>query len=59
MAVRQVEYELKMCVESLSRLAALWDSVDAEQRQRIIRSLFSHIVYDLDIRRIADFKLKP
>jgi DNA invertase Pin-like site-specific DNA recombinase len=55
----QVEYELKMCVESLSRLAALWDSGDAEQRQGIVRSLFNHIVYDLDARRIVNFKLKP
>lgn len=55
----QVEYELKICVESLSRLAALWDSGDAEQRQGIVRSLFNYVVVDLDTRRIVNFKLKP
>jgi hypothetical protein len=55
----QVEYELKMCVEALARLVALWDAGDAEQRQALARSLFSHIIYDLDARRIVSFKLKP
>lgn len=55
----QVEYELKMCVEALARLVALWDAGDAQQRQALARSLFSHIIYDLDARRIVSFKLKP
>ena len=32
---------------------------DAEDRQGIARSLFSYIVFDLDSRRIVDFRLKP
>lgn len=55
----QLEYELKTCVESLSRLAALWDHGDVDQRQGLVRSLFSNIIYDLDARRIVSFKLKP
>jgi DNA invertase Pin-like site-specific DNA recombinase len=55
----KVEYELRSAVEMLTKLSAVWDAGDAEQRQSLIRSLFSHFVYDLDARRIASFKLKP
>lgn len=55
----QVEYEFRLCVESLGKLSALWNTDDAEQRQTLVRSLFSYLVYDLDARRIVDFRLKP
>ena len=55
----KVEYELRSAVEMLTKLSSVWDAGDAEQRQSLIRSLFMHIVYDLDARRIASFKLKP
>jgi hypothetical protein len=43
----------------LTKLSAIWDAGNADQRQSLIRSLFTHVVYDLDARRIASFKLKP
>ena len=55
----KVEYELRSAVEMLTKLSSVWDAGDAEQRQSLIRSLFTHIIYDLDARRIASFKLKP
>ena len=55
----KVEYELRSAIEMLTKLSAVWDAGDADQRQSLIRSLFSHVVYDLDARRIASFKLKP
>src|SRR5260370_41861926 len=51
--------ELAMCMDAVDKLAKLWDIGDDEDRQGMARSLFSHIVYDLDIRRIVDFRLKP
>ena len=55
----QLEYELKAAVEILSKLSALWDVGTVEQRQSLIRSLFAHLIVDLDARRIVNFKLKP
>jgi DNA invertase Pin-like site-specific DNA recombinase len=51
--------ELTMCMEAVDKLARLWDMGEDEDRQGMARSLFSYIVYDLDIRRIVFFKLKP
>jgi hypothetical protein len=51
--------ELAMCMEAVEKLARLWDAGDDEDKQGMARSLFSYIVYDLDIRRIVDFRLKP
>jgi hypothetical protein len=46
-------------MDAVDKLAKLWDIGDDEDRQGMARSLFSYIVYDLDIRRIVDFRLKP
>ncbi len=51
--------ELAMCMDAVEKLASLWDIGDDEDRQGMARSLFSYIVYDLDTRRIVDFRLKP
>src|SRR5450432_1405610 len=50
--------ELAMCMEAVDKLARLWDAGDEEDKQGMARSLFSYIVYDLDARRIVDFRLK-
>ncbi len=55
----KMEYELRSAVDMLTRLSAVWDAGNAEQRQSLIRSLFIHVIFDLDARRIVDFKLKP
>jgi len=51
--------ELAMCAEALDKLARLWDISNDEDRQGLVRSLFTEIVYDLDTQRIVDFRLKP
>jgi hypothetical protein len=51
--------ELTVCMDAIDKVARLWDISEDEDRQGMARTLFSHIVYDLDTRRIVDFKLKP
>jgi hypothetical protein len=51
--------ELTMCMDALDKLETLWDVGEPEDRQGMARSLFSYIIYNLDQRRIVDFRLKP
>ncbi|MCC6972387.1 MAG: recombinase family protein [Anaerolineae bacterium] len=51
--------ELAMCMDAVDKLSKLWDLGDAEDKQGMARSLFSYVVFDLDTRRIVDFRLKP
>jgi hypothetical protein len=51
--------ELAMCMDALNKLVRLWDIGEPEDRQGMARSLFTYIAYDLDTRRIVDFRLKP
>jgi hypothetical protein len=37
----------------------LWDMGEPEDRQGMAHTLFTHVVYNLDTRRIEDFQLKP
>ncbi len=46
-------------MDALDKLSRLWDIGEPEDRQGMARSLFSYIVFDLDTRRIVDFRLKP
>ena len=45
-------------MEAVDKLHRLWDTVTDEDRQGLVRSLFDYITYDLDTRRIVDFRLK-
>lgn len=56
---QQITLELVMCLEALDTMGQLWDISDNEDRQGMVRNLFSYLVYDLDTRRIVDFRLKP
>ncbi|CAG1008909.1 hypothetical protein ANRL4_03954 [Anaerolineae bacterium] len=51
--------ELAMCMDAIDKLSKLWDIAEPEDKQGMARSLFSYIVYDVDKRRITDFRLKP
>lgn len=51
--------ELAMCVEAVNKLINLWDGSNDEDRQGLVRSLFTQIIYDLDTERIVSFRLKP
>ena len=51
--------EMMMCVDAIGKLSQLWDASSGEDRNRMAHTLFEYIVFDLDKRRIVDFKLKP
>lgn len=51
--------ELAMCVDMVEKLEKLWKWGTPDEQQAMARSLFTEIVFDLDTRRITDFKLKP
>jgi DNA invertase Pin-like site-specific DNA recombinase len=56
---QKLALEFGMCMEAVRSIETLWDSADDEDKQGMVRNLFSYIVYDLDYRRIVDFRLKP
>lgn len=51
--------ELAMCVDMVEKLEKLWKWGTPDEQQAMARSLFTEIIFDLDTRRIVDFKLKP
>jgi DNA invertase Pin-like site-specific DNA recombinase len=51
--------ELALCMQTVGDLSRMWDISEDEERQALAQGLFTEIVYDLDTRRIVDFKLKP
>ena len=50
--------ELAVCMDALQKLARLWDAGEPEEREGMARTFFSHIAFDLDARRIVDFRLE-
>jgi hypothetical protein len=48
-----------MCIEAIRQISTAWDSASNEDKQGMARMLFEHIVYNLDTKRIVDFRLKP
>lgn len=56
---QKIALELAMCLDAIDKLARLWDTGEDEDRQGLARNLFTSLTYDLDTRRIVDFKLKP
>ena len=55
----QVALELGMCMDAIDTMSRLWLMTTDEDRQGMVRNFFSYIVYNLDTRRIVDFRLKP
>jgi len=55
----KIALELALCVEAVDKINQLWEIGDDENKQGMARNLFSYIVYDLDIQRIVNFRLKP
>lgn len=55
----KVALEFSMCLEAVRSMKTLWAAANNEDKQGMVRNLFSYIVYDLDHRRIVDFRLKP
>ncbi len=55
---QKITLELLTTIEMISRLKRFWDITAGEDRRILAHSLFDEVVYDLDTRRITDFKLK-
>lgn len=46
-------------MSAFGRLVDLWDTATGEERLTLARGLFEYVVFDLDARRIVDFRLHP
>lgn len=55
---QKVTLELTTCMEMVRRLKDFWRITTGEDRKLLAHSLFDEIVYDLDTKRIIDFKVK-
>lgn len=55
----QMALELALCIEAVDKLHFIWQNSDDEDRQGFVRNLFEWVEYDLDARRITNFRLKP
>jgi len=55
----KIALELGMCMDVINNMARLWETVSPEDRQGMAHNLFDYLTYDLDTRRITDFRLKP
>ena len=54
----KIALELITAAEMLKRLKAFWDVSEGEDRRLLAHSLFDEIIYDLEKKRIVNFKLK-
>jgi hypothetical protein len=43
----------------VANLVKNWNEANDEMRRALANSIFEYLVYDLDLRQIVDFKLKP
>jgi hypothetical protein len=55
----KVAFELATCIEAVNDIVQNWETAEPETRQKLVRNLFECVFYNLDTRRIEDFKLKP
>ncbi len=55
----KVSLEFSLCMDAIETMRRLWDMADDEDRQGMVRNLFTHIIYDLDRERIVDIQLRP
>ena len=55
---QQLRIEFTSCAELLSRIQEFWNVTEGEDRKLLAHSLFDEISYDIDRKRIVDFKLK-
>lgn len=45
-------------MDAISKIRNLWDTITQKERRDLVHYLFEYIIYDLDTRRIVDFRLK-
>lgn len=51
--------EFTLCVETIRNMVRFWNIASDEDKQGMVHLLFEYIEYDLDAKRITDFRLKP
>jgi hypothetical protein len=56
---QQTVSELMVAIEAVNQIATLWEGSGDEGRYHMACNLVEYLVYDLDERRIVDFRLKP
>ena len=54
----QAMVELTTYVELLWRVKGWWQDAEPEDRRMLAHTLLDELVYDLDARRIVDFKIR-
>src|SRR5262249_23773606 len=57
--IEALELELAACLDTVAEVAKAWAEGKDEDRQSLANCLFEDVFYDLDARRIIDFRLKP
>lgn len=57
--LEQATVELTMSMDAVNKFAYTWNHSRPEERQKLVRSVFQEIVYDLSQKRIVDFRLHP
>jgi DNA invertase Pin-like site-specific DNA recombinase len=55
---QKIALEFALCVEALQSFQRLWGVASGKQKQDLVRNLFDYILFDLNTRRITDFRLK-
>ncbi len=55
---QKLTLELNTCIEMVRRLKEFWSVTTGEDRKLLAHTLFDEIVYDMDRKRIVDFKIK-
>lgn len=56
---KQRAAELALCMEALNNLSRMWDISDDSERQALAKGLFTELTFNLNARRIVNFRLKP
>lgn len=55
----QIREMIELSIQMLSEIGGKWEQAVNEEKQAFAQSLFSEIIFDLDIHQIVGFKLKP
>lgn len=55
---QKITLELTTSVQMIRRMKEFWNITSGEDRKLLAHSLFDELVYDLDRKRIVDFKVK-
>jgi DNA invertase Pin-like site-specific DNA recombinase len=57
--IQQKALELTLCMETIEQLKRGWDIAPDIDKQGMVRMLFEMVEYNLDTKRITDYRLKP